>query len=654
MSKRPADDGSAEVEGGSIGSGEAEKRPKIAAEQDEGSAVGASTNAKPKLYTEEEFEAAVRERLRQETSVPPLLQETFGVNDPVHGFMLLPAVAKRIVDTKYFQRMRYIRQLAMVQYVYPGATHNRFFHSIGTGYLAYEFMKVLRQRQPELRISMRDILCVLIAALCHDLGHPCYSHMFEMFMHDIGNSRRLALAAEGRTPTAAEEKQIRAYETWTHEAASVLLVDMLMEELHDTLVEAGMRRDSEGDDFTCVRELIEPPKEKLEEFLGAGSLHVRWGEVVHGRPVEKAWLYEIVSNWRSGIDVDKFDYFRRDARYLGIHRAFDHERYIMSAKVLPDEGGVPTVSTPEKDKDSLCSNMLELRKTLHLMAYQHKTVKKIELHMTDVLKLMDDHVRIMGSGGRKLKMSEAALCVDSVAYPKLTDTFVESLLFTGADHEPHLAAAAAEYEKRVTYRTLMRMVAIWDMPRIGEEYNAKAGLMPVPKPDALLAGLMEAYYSKSRQAMQSQQPLREVTPAEFKCHASSMHCGMGERDPISRVLFHGKDSNKGSLALQGTEAKTLRRRVFVFWNPQAPADELTLGRLTYAFRDWAMRHVALHEASAKAFSPTRDLTAASPQRHPPTTPVAAGKSPKEPSFPKPRRGLRIQASCPPDPAVLKS
>ncbi|KAG9332860.1 hypothetical protein JZ751_014487, partial [Albula glossodonta] len=75
-------------------------------------------------------------------------------NDPIHGHIALHPLLVRIIDTPQFQRLRSIKQLG------------------GTYF-------VLKNRQPELNIDDRDILCVQIAGLCHDLGHGPFSHLFD-------------------------------------------------------------------------------------------------------------------------------------------------------------------------------------------------------------------------------------------------------------------------------------------------------------------------------------------------------------------------------------------------------------------------------------------------------------------------------------------
>ena len=52
------------------------------------------------------------------------------INDPIHGLIVLPKILFEIIDTDEFQRLRDIKQLGGMYFVFPGASHNRFdFHT---------------------------------------------------------------------------------------------------------------------------------------------------------------------------------------------------------------------------------------------------------------------------------------------------------------------------------------------------------------------------------------------------------------------------------------------------------------------------------------------------------------------------------------------
>jgi HD superfamily phosphohydrolase len=101
------------------------------------------------------------------------------IRDPLWNNIHLDELALRLVDTRAFQRLRYIRQLGLAYLVYPGATHTRFEHALGTHHLAGRTLALLDQRG-DLRGNLRhDALVVHVAALLHDIGHYPFSHALE-------------------------------------------------------------------------------------------------------------------------------------------------------------------------------------------------------------------------------------------------------------------------------------------------------------------------------------------------------------------------------------------------------------------------------------------------------------------------------------------
>ena len=99
-------------------------------------------------------------------------------NDPIHGHIQIHPACVAIIDTEQFQRLRNLKQLGLCYYIYPGASHNRFEHCIGVSHLAGQLVRAIKNGQPHLDISDKDILCVEIAGLCHDLGHGPFSHLY--------------------------------------------------------------------------------------------------------------------------------------------------------------------------------------------------------------------------------------------------------------------------------------------------------------------------------------------------------------------------------------------------------------------------------------------------------------------------------------------
>ncbi len=100
------------------------------------------------------------------------------VNDPVYGFIKFPEPELLdVINHRWFQRLRRIKQMGLADFVYPGAVHTRFAHSLGASHLAGKAMDELRTRGIE--TSKDEYLATRLAALLHDVGHGPYSHSLE-------------------------------------------------------------------------------------------------------------------------------------------------------------------------------------------------------------------------------------------------------------------------------------------------------------------------------------------------------------------------------------------------------------------------------------------------------------------------------------------
>jgi HD superfamily phosphohydrolase len=327
-----------------------------------------------------------------------LLRKAKEINIPVHGYVPLTLMAKYFIDNRYFQRLNKLKQLGTCDFVFPGATHTRFEHSIGTYHLADRLTNKIKtesdnckiieylEKIPELQshyliqddttssgLDYWIIELIKIAALCHDIGHGPYSHVFDDVF--IKNSI------------------LRNHPLATHEQRSYIIIEKIVKE------SPTLSKFMTDDDIKFIQSLIEPGKNRT------------------------GFVYQIVSNNLNGLDVDKFDYINRDALHTGVKSGFDFSRLIDAALVIND-----TIVYPEQAEYDIY-NLFTTRHAMHRRIYSHKGVVSAQYIITEIMKILDKVINITNS------------ILDLDTFVKMTDSYILNYLdfvldMKNNDHDP--------------------------------------------------------------------------------------------------------------------------------------------------------------------------------------------------------------------------
>lgn len=378
------------------------------------------------------------------------------INDPIHGHVLLDADTLSCIDTPQFQRLRDLTQLGSAYYVFPGATHKRFEHSIGTSHLAGELVERFRDTQPELEISASDVKCVKLAGLCHDLGHGPFSHVFdnEFIPRAIPGSK------------------------WTHEQGSEMMLEYLVDDNHV---------DIDREEINFIKDLI------MGERRGNSQRH--------------AFLFDIVSNKRNSLDVDKYDYLQRDCYNVGIKSSIDCSRLMKMSRVIDDQ-----ICWHHKEVYNLYE-LYHTRFSLFKRVYTHRVGKAIEYMLTDALLAADS---VMG-------ISQAIFNGDQ--YLHLTDDIIRQI---ERSREPGLEDSKAIL-KRIRTRNLYKFVDELLIPRekLGiltkENINSAEIVSCQGTNDHLRQDDVIVEFLKNNYAMKDQNPVDGIKFFSKTNHSVSYH-----------------------------------------------------------------------------------------------------------------------------------
>ncbi len=274
------------------------------------------------------------------------------IRDPIHVFVRLDSYEREILNSRPFQRLRHIHQLALTYLVYPAATHKRFEHSLGVMELAGRVFDVMTRNAsdqvkdalPELKNddALRYWRRVLrMAALCHDIGHLPFSH--------------------------AAEKQLLPQD-WDHERLTCGII-------------------ASGDMQEIWHRITPPLRHEDVVKLAVGPQHAK---TLDGKNLQfsdwETLLSEIIVG--DAFGVDRMDYLLRDSHHVGVaYGRFDHYRLVDTLRILPvPSGSSETALGIEEGGIQSAEALMLARYFMYSQVYFHAIRRIYDIHLADFLK----------------------------------------------------------------------------------------------------------------------------------------------------------------------------------------------------------------------------------------------------------------------------
>ena len=221
------------------------------------------------------------------------------INDPVYGSIPITAIELKLINLPIFQRLRGLRQLGRVNYVFPGAEHSRFVHSLGVLYIMGLMTDHLFQHG---RLKKEDVVKMRVAALLHDIGHYPLSHVGETaYGYCLNNNTADGLLKPDEH--GQPEKKPQLYDlVSSHKAGAAH---------HEALGKYIVTHNKEI--ISILEENGLDPNEIAEIFTGEiGSKNMVYSQLLH-----------------SSLDADRLDYLLRDSYQTGVKYGLIDLQYLI-------------------------------------------------------------------------------------------------------------------------------------------------------------------------------------------------------------------------------------------------------------------------------------------------------------------------------------